>query len=113
MAGNADDADLSLAQQGREALRENKAQVAVELETTEAEGARYADPISLGDTVAFESPSGKRRLDMIGAAQVAYTADSGLFVQMIPGEPDATSPERQQAADYRRIRRKASKARED
>lgn len=113
IVGNADDAELSLTQQGREALREGKAQVAVELETTEALGARYADPISLGDTVAFGSPSGKRRTDIIGAAQVAYTSDSGLTVQMIPGEPDVTTPERQRAADYRRIRRKASKARED
>jgi hypothetical protein len=113
VVGNLDDAETGLVQQGKEAVREGKAQAAVELETTEAEGARYADPISLGDVVAFESPSGKRRMDMIGAAQVAYTSDSGLVVQMIPGEPDATSPERQQAAEYRRIRRKASKARED
>ena len=112
VSGNLD-GETTLVQQGKEAVRDGKARSAVELETTEVPGSRYADPISLGDVVSFESPSGKLRTDIIGAAQVGFTTADGLMVRMIPGNPDATSPEREQAADIRRIRRRTSRARED
>jgi hypothetical protein len=112
VAGNLD-AEESLRQQGKEAVREGKAQSAIEVETTEVPGSRYADPFQLGDIVTYVAPSGKRRTDTVGAIQAGFTSADGFTVRMILGEPDATSPERQQAADYRRIKRKTRRARED
>lgn len=113
VVGNGEDRPTALDEQGRDALRDGASQSAFELETTEVPGMRYGDPIQLGDTVTIALPTGETRTDVIGGVSLSITESDGLVVQMIPGDPDATNPQLQQAADIRRIRRKASRARED
>jgi hypothetical protein len=83
---------------------------------------RYGAHYGIGDTVLIElsakTPDGAdleivSRTERVGAVKVTATPEQGLTLQVVPGDPDATSPLFQLAAIIRGLRRRVNQVQED
>ena len=98
-----------LDERGVEALAEAAEQSSFELETVEAAGMRFIQHYGLGDTVTVEPIEGEATTERVNAARLAF-GDSGVSVQIIPGNPDtsASNPLFKLAEILRGLRRRLS-----
>lgn len=94
-----------LDERGAETLLEAAAQSAFELEAAEAEGMRYGVHFNLGDMVTIELLDEVAAVDRLRAVKLTATGDSGLTVELVPGNPDALNPMFAQAVITRGVRR--------
>lgn len=105
LSGGDEDSNGELDAIGEDALLNAAAQSAFELESAEAEGMRYGEHYQLGDKVMIELLTGVTKVDTLRAAKIAASSESGVTVQLVPGDPDAVNPLFRQAAIVRGIRR--------
>jgi hypothetical protein len=122
VTGSGEDKNGALDDQARESLQDSGEQSVFEIETTESTGMRYGAHYGIGDTVLIElsakTPDGAdleivSRTERVGAVKVTATPEQGLTLQVVPGDPDATSPLFQLAAIIRGLRRRVNQVQED
>ena len=92
-----------LDERGVEALAEGGPRYGFELETVEAQGMRLFSHYDLGDVVSVVLPVGEPSSQRVGGAKVTFDGN-GYSVQVVPGNPDATSPMFAQSALLRGLR---------
>lgn len=88
---------------GREALADATATSVFDLEAVEAEGIRYGQHFTLGDTVTVDLATGVRATDVLRGVTVTG-GEGGVKVRLLPGNPDAARPIYRQAAIIRGLR---------
>lgn len=90
-------------QRGTDKLAEQAASTSVTATLAESPAWTFGRSLFLGDLVTVEPIAGLSRVETVREARLTYTAEDGLVVVPVVGDPDATEPERATAKAIRAI----------
>lgn len=98
--------DRELTEAATEALTNaTTSTLAFDLTTVETEGMRFGDHFDIGDTITEQLLPGTSSKRTLGAARITVNRADGLNIQLVPGNPDGTTPAFSQARLLRDVRR--------
>ena len=113
LTASGEDSNAVLDEQASQALLDSAGESSFELDTVETDGMRPLADYVPGDLVTVQLLDDVAKTVPVGAFKVTADAESGVTIQTVPGDPDATKPLLALARIIRGLKRQTTKAQED